>query len=266
MKTRNKVILITGGGKGIGRECAKLLAQYDNSIIITGRSEDALKNTVQDINTQGYHASYYVGDVTDPQDCNRIVSSVIDVFGRLDILINNAGMSMRGLFKDTTLDLFKTIMDINFIGAVNMSKYALDYIEQSSGQILFISSLSGLKGLPGIAPYSCAKMALTGFADSLRCEVYEYNVHVGIIYVGFTENDAGKKVYTSDGQLVDISRKANHDTQISVANSILKCIEKRKDTMVLTNLGKITKFAYQYFPMISSKLLKKYAANKYNDV
>ena len=266
MKTTDKVILITGGGKGIGRECAKLLAKYDNFIIITGRSENALKKTVHDINAQGYHATYYVGDVTNLQDCNHVVSSVIDEFGRLDILINNAGMSMRGLFKDTTLDLFKTIMDINFIGAVNMCKYAIEYIEQSQGQILFISSLSGLKGLPGIAPYSCAKMALTGFADSLRCEVYEKNVHVGIIYVGFTENDVGKKVYTSDGKLVDILRKANHDTQISVANSVLKCIEKRKDTMVLTNLGKITKIAYQYFPLISGKLLKRYAAKKYNDI
>ena len=266
MKTKGKVILITGGGKGIGRECAKLLAQYDNSIIITGRSENALKETEQYIKRQGYQASYSVGDVTNPQDCERVVSSVIDEFGRLDILINNAGMSMRGLFKDTTLDLFKTIMDINFIGAVNMSKYALEHIQQSSGQILFISSLSGLKGLPGIAPYSCAKMALTGFADSLRCEVYDNNVHVGIIYVGFTENDVGKKVYTSDGQLVNISRRANHDTQIGVANSIFKCIEKRKDSMVLTNLGRITKFVYQYFPMISNKLLKKYAVNKYNDV
>ncbi len=137
-------------------------------------------------------------------------------------------MSMRGLFSETTLDLFNKVMDINFGGAVNFSKFALDTICENKGSIVFISSLSGLKGLPGIAPYGTAKMALTGFSESLRCELYDLGVHVGIVYVGFTENDENKTVYNATGDKVPINKRKNNYTQENVAQSVYKCLENRK--------------------------------------
>ncbi len=225
-----------------------------------------MQDTVRAIEASGQKAAYYTGDVTDPQDCDRIIRSVTEQFGRLDILVNNAGMSMRGLFQDTSLELFRKIVDINLMGAVNMSKCALEQIIRAKGSILFVSSLSGLKGLPGIAPYSTAKMALTGFSDALRCELNQYGVHIGIVYVGFTQNDSGKKVFTGDGQLVDIARKANHATQSDVARSILKCLDKRRDSLVLTCLGRWTKLMVQFLPGLSNKILKKHAVRKYRDI
>lgn len=255
----NKVVMITGGSKGIGRETAKLFAQQGAQVIITGRREEELKKTSLLINEAYGKCDYFQGDVTIIEDCKRIIDAVIEKHHRIDVLINNAGMSMRGLFMDTTLDLFHKIIDINFSGAVNMTKFALPKLIERKGSVLFISSLSGLKGIPGVAPYGTAKMALTGFAEALRAEVYPQHVHVGIIYVGFTQNDKDKQIYSATGELMPLHRKKNSDTQIGVAHSIYKAIKKRKSVMYLTFLGKVVKIMYQFFPRLSSYFLRKFA-------
>lgn len=263
MKVSGKIVLITGGGKGIGRECAKFLAACGNTVIITGRTEDSLIETAEAISGSGGRASYHVGDVTSVDDCKRIADDVVREFGRIDILINNAGMSMRGLFKDTTLELFNKIMDINFTGSVNMTKCALETITANKGSIVFVSSLSGLKGLPGIAPYGTAKMALTGFSDSLRCELHKTGVHIGIIYVGITQNDPKKKTYKSDGELMDILPRTTKNTQLGVAKAIFSCVKKRRRKVYHSTTGKITKLMYQFFPALSDWLLERFALNQY---
>jgi len=254
----DKVVIITGGSKGIGRETAKLFAQQQAQVIITGRREEELKKTCSLINSEYGKCDFFQGDVTDISDCKRIVEAVCEKYHHLDILINNAGMSMRGLFEETPLELFHKIIDINFSGAVNMTKFALPCLIESQGSVVFISSLSGLKGIPGIAPYGTAKMALTGFTESLRAEVYNHNVHVGLIFVGFTENDDDKTIYSVTGDQIPLHRPKNNDTQQGVGKSIYKAVRKRKSIMYLTFLGKMTKIIYQFFPRLSSYLLRKF--------
>lgn len=260
MKTdiSGKVILITGGGKGIGREITRVFAQHGNTVIITGRTETALRETTNSFTAEGYDVSYHVGDVTSREDCQRIVDAVIQKFGRLDVLINNAGMSSRGFFEDMSLDAFEKIIDINFTGAVTMTKFALPAIQQSKGSIIFIGSLSGLKGLPGIAPYGTAKMALTGFSDSLRSELFPAGVHVGILYVGFTENDRSKMVYDAEGNLMPIPTRKNFDTQENVAKAVYHCVHRRKNKLYLTTMGKAANFLYRIFPRLTDALLIRY--------
>ena len=255
-----KVILITGGGKGIGRETARIFAQQGHTVIITGRTERALQDTAHAFTAGGYDVSYQVGDVTVREDCQRIVETVLQTHGRLDVLINNAGMSSRGFFEETTLDLFEKVMQINFMGAVNMTSFALPAVKQQHGSIVFISSLSGFKGLPGIAPYGTAKMALTGFSDSLRSEVFKEGVHIGILYVGFTENDANKTVYDADGALIPIPDRKNYDTQENVAKAVYRCVQLRKNKVTLTTMGKLTALLYRFFPALSDAILNRYGA------
>ncbi len=257
---KNKVVLITGGGKGIGRKCTSLFAAKGSTIIITGRTESALKETTQALTAAGYQVSYHVGDVTSREDCQRIVELVVKQYGRLDVLINNAGMSSRGLFEETSLEAFQKVIDINFIGAVNMTKFALSAIKDSHGSIIFISSLSGLKGLPGIAPYGTAKMALTGFSDSLRAELFPDGIHVGILYVGFTENDENKTVYDANGNLIPIPDRKNFDTQENVARAVYNCVRKRKNKLFLTNMGKAVSLIYQFFPRLSDQILIRWGS------
>ncbi len=255
---KDKVVIITGGSKGIGRETAKLYAKKGAKVIITGRSLDALVETSQLINDSFGKADYVQGDVTNIDDCKKVIEFVSNKYKKIDVLINNAGMSMRGTFEDTTLELFKTMVDINLMGSVHMTKLALPHLIESSGSIVFVSSLTGLKGMPGIAPYSTAKMALTGFSESIRAELYQYDIHVGIVYVGLTENDSHKTIYDAKGQRIPLRRTKNNDTQEDVARSILKMVRKRKTMMYLTSLGKIAKFFYKFFPRLSSYILRKY--------
>ena len=255
----DNVVLITGGSKGIGRETAKIFAKKKCKVIITGRRVEELTKTSHLINSECGFCDFYQGDVTSIADCQRIIAAVVEKYHRIDILINNAGMSMRGMFIDTSIELFHKVIDINFTGAVNMTKIALPKIIESQGSILFISSLSGLKGIPGIAPYCASKMALTGLSESLRAELYHLHVHVGIIYVGFTENDADKTIYSANGDRIPLHRDKNNNTQQDVAESILKSVLKRKAVMYLTFLGKVTNVMYRLFPRLSSYLLRKFS-------
>ena len=160
------------------------------------------------------------GDVTSLEDCQNLIAQTISKYGQLDILINNAGKSMHGLFTDTNLDLFKTIMDINYGGSVTMTKLALPHLIKSNGSVVFISSVAGLKGLPYAAPYSASKAALKSFHESLRAELGS-RIHVGILYAGFTENDPDKVKYNAAGELVPSTREKFAATQVDVAKSSL---------------------------------------------
>ena len=254
-----KTAIITGGGKGIGRETARLLGRAGCNIVISGRNKEALVNTASQLQTENIAVLAVQGDVTDQKDCRNVIYEALREFGGIDFLINNAGMSMRGTFENTDLDLFTKVMDINFGGAVIMTKTALSEIKKAKGSIVFISSISGLKGLPGIAPYSAAKMALKSFSESLRAELYN-KVHVGILYVSFTENDPGKTMFNEKGDLVPLHRDKNSSTQLDVAKAVLLCIRRRKRQIVMTTLGKLASFFYALLPGLTETLIAKFAA------
>ena len=249
-----KTVLITGGAKGIGREISRLYGFAGCNLVISGRDLNALEQTVKEFQKDKITVIAVSGDVTIIDDCRNLVEKTIETYGQLDILINNAGISMRGLFENTDLQLFHKIMDINFGGSVNMTKFALPYLEVSKGSVVFISSISGLKGLPGIAPYSVAKMALKGFSEALRTEVYK-RVHVGIIYVSFTENDSNKLMYSQNGELIPLVRDKNSSTQIEVAKSVFIMTTKRKKQIVMTIGGKLADFFFRSFPSLSEHLI-----------
>lgn len=253
-----KTAIITGGGKGIGREIARLFGQAGCQVVISGRDRQALNHTAAALAEGQVQVLPVAGDVTNFNDCQNLVNKTIEHFGHLDILINNAGMTMRGLFEDTDLDLFKKIMDINFGGAVTMTQLALPHIKKQDGSILFLSSIAGLKGLPAAAPYSASKMALKSLCESLRCEL-NGQVHIGILYVGFTENDPDKKMYNAKGALVPLKREKFSSSQVEVARTALRMVRFKKRQVVMTPLGKFANLAYAVFPRISEYLISKFA-------
>jgi len=254
MNFSGKTVLITGGAKGIGREISRLFGLAGSNLVISGRNSESLTLTANEFRSDNINVVSIKGDVTDIADCQNVVNKTIEAFGQIDVLINNAGMSMRGLFENTDLKLFHKIIDINFVGAVNMTKIALPYLKVSRGSVIFISSISGLKGLPGIAPYSVAKMALKGFSESLRCELHN-RVHVGIIYVSFTENDPNKMMYSQDGNLTPLKRDKNSSTQLDVAKAVTHLVLKRKRQLIMTPMGKLANFFFTTFPFLSERLI-----------
>jgi short-subunit dehydrogenase len=251
---KNKVAVITGSSMGIGRETAYELAEKGVKITLNGRNIDRLNQTQREMEARGIDTICIPGDVSSSGDCKRLIEKTIDHFGRIDFLINNAGLSMRGNFSQLQPDVFKKIVDVNILGAVYASLYALPYLMKTLGSLVFISSLSGITGLPESSAYCASKMALTGLAESLRLDLAGTGIHIGIIYIGFAQNDPEKRVLSTDGTLIPINRPY-HITQKEVARSIVRMLQKRKYKVVLTPLGKIINIQKRMLPWLVQREL-----------
>ena len=256
---KGKSVIITGGSKGIGRETARLFLKAGAIVTITGRSKDSLKKTAKELKKTGSPVFTYSADVSQEKDCRDTVDYVIEKTGRIDILINNAGMSARGTFSESTVELFSTLTGINFLGPVMMSHFALDEIKRNRGSIVFISSIAALRGIPGLTHYSSSKMPLTAFSQALRGELKSEGVHISTIYVGFTENDPDKSIYDAEAKKIPLTRSRNNLSQKDVAAAVMNSVIKRKGEMTLSASGKIVSFLYRIFPGLSDAALAQFA-------
>lgn len=257
----NKVVLVTGGSKGIGREIARLYHNQGAVVYICARDQKRLEQTVEELDPTHTRTFGLPADISQVEDCKRVMDTIVSEQGRLDILVNNAGMAMRGTVLETAPTVMRSMVEINLLGAAYLSHFALPHLLASRGSIHFTSSLAGLHGLPKVGMYSASKGALTYLAESLRAEVSSQGVQVGITYVGFTENDPDKVVYAADGKLVGLSPRKNSQTQAETAQAIVGAIARRKPVSVLTNVGKISAAAYRFFPRLTGYLIGKFASH-----
>jgi len=252
---KGKSVIITGGSRGIGRETARLFLQAGASVTITGRSSEALEKTAGELKETETPLLCIRADVSDERDCRRTVNTVMKEFGRIDILINNAGMSGRGTLRESDIRLYRTLLEINFLGPVMMSRLCLDEILKNRGSIVFISTLAALRGIPGLSHYSSSKMPLTAFSQAIRGELKKDGVHVSTVYVGFTVNDADKTIYDSAGNRIPIKRSRNSLRQEDVASAVLKAVQHRRGYVTLSFTGKLAAFFYRFFPRLSDAVL-----------
>jgi len=252
-----KVAIITGSSMGIGKATAFLMAQHSVKIVLNGRDEEKLQRVKTEMLSKGYEVIAVRGDITLTEDCERLIKTTIDTYGRIDILINNAGISMRGNFETLDMSVFKKVIDTNILGALYPTKYAIPHIKASKGSVVFISSVAGIRGLPGISVYCSAKMALTAIAESLKVELNGIGVHIGIVYVGFTQNEADKKTMDADGKLIPIEDRSNKkaNTTEQVAKEIFKNIRKRRFKTIISFLGKMNEFTNKLLPRLTDKIL-----------
>ena len=259
---KDKVIIITGASSGIGRALAVRLAERGAKLVLASRSlpsgSDALK--------QGDNLIYVQTDVSREADCRELVRRAIEKFGRIDILINNAGISMRALFEEVELDVIRQLMDTNFWGTVYCSKFALPWLLKSQGSLVGVSSVAGYKGLPGRTGYSASKFAMQGFLEVVRIENLKKNLHVLIACPGFTTSNIRNVALSKNGQAqgetpLDESKLMSAD---EVAGHIIRAIEKRKDRLVLTSMGKITVTLNKFFPKFMDKLVYNHMAKEPN--
>ena len=234
---QGRVAVVTGSSRGIGFHTARALAAAGASIVLNGRNADRLDAAVKQLASEGRVVHGIAGDVRLSDDCGSLVAGSLDRFGRIDILVSNAGISMRGKFEDLAPEVLRQVVEIDVIGASMPVLSAIPALKEHRGSLVFVSSLAGIRGLPGVSIYSAAKMALTGLAQALRIELGRDGVHVGIVYVGLTENDPDKKTLAADGSLIGIDRSF-HATQAQVAKAIVRNVCRRKKRSVLTAAGK----------------------------
>ena len=255
---REKVVLITGARQGIGKTLSLLFASAGARLSINSRNAEKLAELKNTLISKGCDVVDVPGDISDEEVCKNIVVRTIDKFGKIDVLINNAGIAGAGTLEEANSAVFRKQVEVNLLGSYYMTRYALLHIKKSNGSILFISSLAGLFGLPGYSGYSASKMALTALAQSLKNELHGQNVHIGVAYVGFTENDPAKEQYNSKGELVPLpDRHIKRFSSEKTATLLMKQIRNRKFMTVHSFLGKAERLVSKFFPGLIELILRK---------
>lgn len=254
---KDKVVIITGGSSGIGRALAEEFGKKGSRILITGRDNDSLDATVADLQKQGIEIRGFRADVSIEEDNKKMSEEAIKQYGRIDILINNAGISMRALFGEVSLGVVRKVMDINFFGAVYATHFCLPEIIRNNGSVIGISSIAGFRGLPGRTGYSASKFALNGFLEVLRTELLKSKVHVMTACPGFTASNIRARSLTRDGSPQKESPRNEQAmmTAEECARHIYSATLKRKRTLILTGQGKFIVWLNKWFPGLADKLV-----------
>ncbi|AHM62273.1 short-chain dehydrogenase [Flammeovirgaceae bacterium 311] len=254
---QGKVVLITGGTSGIGLALARVFGRKGAKVVITGRNKGKLEEARQQLEEQGYLVLAVQADAALEADNQRMVEEAIAQFGRLDVLICNAGISMRALFEDLKLEVFRQVMDINFYGTVYAVKYALPHILASKGAVIGISSINGHRGTPARTAYTASKYAMEGFFESLRTEVMKRGVQVLMVCPGFTASNIRNAALTADGTPQGSSPRdeGNMMTAEEVAEATYTALQERKRDLILTTEGKLAVFLNKWVPGIMDKVV-----------
>lgn len=254
----NKVVAVTGGSEGIGKALVDALIARGARVATCGRSYDKLYNLQMEYTNVMLHT--VVADVSKEDDCRKFIESTIDTFGDIDMLINNAGISMRALFEEADLEVFRKVMDINFFGSVYCTKFALPSLIRRQGMVVGVSSIAGYRGLPGRSAYSASKFALQGWLEALRTEMMDKNVHVMWVSPGFTSSNIRNAALNAEAKSHGESPmdEGSMMTAGECAGYILESMEKRKRSLVLTFTGKRAVFMNRFFPSWADKLTHKF--------
>ena len=254
---QQKVVLITGASSGIGRALAFAFGHEGASIVICARKADALNAVSEELKQAGIDNLALTADVSVEADVKTLIEQTVAHYGRLDILINNAGITMRSLVVDADPDVFRKVMDINFMGTVYATRYALPHILKTKGSVVGISSIAGYRGLPVRAGYSASKFAMNGFLEALRTEMLHLGVHVLTACPGFTTSNIRVAALDSSGQTAGESVRDETDMMSAdtCAQHILKAVKKRKRELILTRQGKLTVFLNKWLPALTDRLV-----------
>ncbi|MBK7764088.1 MAG: SDR family oxidoreductase [Bacteroidetes bacterium] len=259
---QNKVVLITGASSGIGKALAMGMLQQGAKVAICGRNPTSLDIVAAEINNKSLICIQ--ADVSQEADCAKFVQTAFSHFGSIDILINNAGISMRALFQEVELEVIRQSMDINFWGTVYCCKFALPHILKSKGHIVGISSIAGYKGLPCRTGYSASKFAMQGFLESLRIEMLYQGVNVMWVSPGFVASNIRNTALNAQGK-AQTETPLNEDKLMSAdtcARIIMKSIEQRKRSLLMDKQGWLTVWVNRFFPNYADRQVYKHFANE----
>ena len=262
---KDKVIIITGASSGIGRALAKEFAAQGAKLSLGARRTELLEQLQHELPYSEILITKT--DVSDENDCRLLIEGTVKRFGQIDVLINNAGISMRALFEELDTKVIRQLMDVNFYGTVYCSKYALPYLLKTKGSLVGVISIAGYVGLPGRTGYSASKFAIRGFLDTVRIENLKEGLHVLVAAPGFTASEVRKAALTNDGsQQGETPRdESKMMSAEECARHIVRAVKKRKRELILTFIeGKLTVFLGKFFPSLLDKLTYNHMAKEPN--
>jgi short-subunit dehydrogenase len=259
---KNKIIAITGASSGIGKALMEEALAGGAKVAVCARNIAGLEEKF--IHIPADRLLIIKADVSKEEDCRRFIEAIVGHWGDLDVLINNAGLSMRALFAELDVKVLQELMDVNFWGMVYMTKFALPYITKRKGSIAGISSIAGYRGLPARTGYSSSKFAMQGFLEALRTELLHSGVNVMWASPGFTASNIRNVALAGDGNTQQETPLAE-DKLMSAgqcAAIIWKGIAKRRRTVVMTAQGKATVWLNKLFPAWMDKMVYNHFARE----
>lgn len=253
---KDKVVVVTGASSGIGEAIAREFARNGSKVVLAARSAESLETITNEIIAENCEAIFVKTDVSVEQDCKRLIEKTVEKYGTINILVNNAGVSMRASFIDVELEVLHRLMNVNFWGTVYCTKYALPYLIEQKGSLVGVSSVAGFHGLPGRTGYSASKFAIHGFLETIRIENLKKGLHVMIIAPGFTSTDIRKHALTAKGEEQGESPLDEHSLMSPeyVAKWVLKGIKKKKRNKLLTWDGRLTALFQRIVPTLVDRL------------
>ena len=254
----DKIVVITGGSDGIGKALVAQFLALGAKVATCGRNENKLSLLATEFPSSNLFTAQV--DVSKQEQSEAFIKQVVDNWGRIDVLINNAGISMRALVSEVSVQTLQNVMDINFWGTVYCTKAALPSIQQNKGVIVGVSSIAGYRGLPGRSGYSASKFALNGWLEALKTELYASGTHVMWVCPGFTTSNIRNAALDKNAKAQGESPMDEGSMMSSeeCANHIIHAIEKRKRSLVLTFTGKRTVLMNKYFPAWADKLVHQF--------
>ena len=260
MSFSNKIVWITGASSGIGKALAIELSHQNAKIILSSRKKEDLelvKKACKNLDV----VKIITLDLEDYSNLQNVADKAISAFGRIDILVNNGGISQRSLAKDTQITVDKRLMDINYLGTIGLSKAILPhFINNKNGQFVVTTSIVGKIGTPLRSSYAASKHALHGFFDSFRAENHQHNISVTLVCPGFVNTNVSKNALTGDGSPQE---KMDTATENGIqperfAKLMAKAIRKRKEEVYIAGAKeKLGVYAKRYFPKLLSVMIRK---------
>ena len=239
---KENVVIVTGASSGIGEALAYQLADQGAWLSLAARDTARLEVVADKCRSRRGRALVVPTDVCEDEQCKRLIDQTVDEYGRIDTLVNNAGVTMWARFEELqTLEPLRIIMQTNYFGSVYCTRYALPYLKQTTGRIVAISSLTGKTGVPTRSGYAASKHAMVGFFDSLRIEISKYGISVTLIYPDFVKAETRMRAFGPDGKPLGRSpvREGEVMTADECACLIIKAAGKRKREEVMGLRGKI---------------------------
>lgn len=255
---KDKVIVITGASSGIGKAMADAALQRGAKVAVCARHIEKLAQVYE--HTDPDKLICVQADVSVEADCSNLMEYVLSKWGRIDVLVNNAGISMRALFQDTQLSVIRELMEVNFFGTVYCTKYALPSLLKHNGVIVGVSSVAGYRGLPARTGYSASKFAMQGFLESLRTELLHTGTHVMWVCPGFTSSNIRNTARSADGSAqkeTPLDEKKLMSAE-QCAEIILNGVAQRKRSIIMTRQGKLAVWVNRLFGGLADKLVYKH--------
>jgi short-subunit dehydrogenase len=257
---KDKVVVITGASSGIGRELAYQLAEQGAWLSLAARNEERLSAVAGECQVRGGRAIAIVTDVGEQAQCSELIQRTVDHYDRIDMLVNNAGITMWANFEDVSdISFFEQMMRVNYLGSVYCTYYALPFLKKTKGQIIGISSLAGRNGIPKRSGYAASKHAMVGFFDTLRIEIAEYGVSVTMIYPDFVATETRKRALGADGKPIGKSpvRESEVMPAEKCAQLIIQAAAARKRELIMTWRGKVGLWIKLIAPGIVDRVAQK---------